>query len=174
MGSPSGIAVKNLPSVQETQETWFDPWVWKIPGRRKWQPTPIFLPGKSHGQRNPVVSSPWGHKRVRHELATEQQQWKKAPWVGLDMLVNDSVPKTWGWRVLESPKSNKEFISSLPLYPYPQPLKRQFRLLCKEGESQQGYICLEKDPKIIKRTLSPKIGAGLRDLKVSVRVPPLL
>ena len=92
MGSPSGIAVKNLPSVQETQETWFDPWVWKIPWRRKWQPTPIFLPGKSHGQRNPVVSSPWGHKRVRHELATEQQLICSG--VGLDMLVNDSVPKT--------------------------------------------------------------------------------
>ena len=29
----------------------FDPWVRKIPWRRVWQPTPIFLPGKSHGQR---------------------------------------------------------------------------------------------------------------------------
>ena len=32
----------------------FDPWVRKIPCRRKWQPTPIFLPGKSHGQRSLV------------------------------------------------------------------------------------------------------------------------
>ena len=30
--------------------------------RRKWQPTPVFLPGESHGQRILVVSSPWGHK----------------------------------------------------------------------------------------------------------------
>ena len=30
----------------------FDPWVRKIPWRREWQPTPVFLPGKSHGQRN--------------------------------------------------------------------------------------------------------------------------
>ena len=30
----------------------FDPWVGKIPWRRKWQPTPVFLPGKSHGQRS--------------------------------------------------------------------------------------------------------------------------
>ena len=30
----------------------FNPWVGKIPWRRKWQPTPVFLPGKSHGQRN--------------------------------------------------------------------------------------------------------------------------
>ena len=34
----------------------------------------IFLPGKSHGQRRLVVYSPWGHKRVGHDLATKQQQ----------------------------------------------------------------------------------------------------
>ena len=38
----------------------FNPWVGKIPWRRKWQPTPEFLPGKSHGQRSLVGSSPWG------------------------------------------------------------------------------------------------------------------
>ena len=36
----------------------FDPWVRKIPYRRKWQPTPIFLPGESQGQRNPGGHSP--------------------------------------------------------------------------------------------------------------------
>ena len=36
----------------------FDPWLGKIPWRRKWQPTPIFLPGKSHGQRSLVSYSP--------------------------------------------------------------------------------------------------------------------
>ena len=41
----------------------FDPWVGKIPWRRKWQPTPVFLPGKSHGQRSLVSSCPWGHKK---------------------------------------------------------------------------------------------------------------
>ena len=39
-----------------------DPWVGKIPWRRKWQPTPVFLPGEFHGQRNLVGCSPWGHK----------------------------------------------------------------------------------------------------------------
>ena len=38
----------------------FDPWVRKIPWSRKWQPTPIFLPGESHGQRSLVGCSPWG------------------------------------------------------------------------------------------------------------------
>ena len=44
--------VKNLPAVQETR---FDPWVRKIPWRRKWQLTPSFLPGESHGQRSLVA-----------------------------------------------------------------------------------------------------------------------
>ena len=40
----------------------FSPWVGKIPWRRKWQPTPAFLPGESHGQRALVGYSAWGHK----------------------------------------------------------------------------------------------------------------
>ena len=42
----------------------FDPWIGKISWRRKWQPNAIFLPGKSHGQRNLVGYSPWGHKEL--------------------------------------------------------------------------------------------------------------
>ena len=42
-------AVKNRPAMQEI---WVYPWVGKIPWRRKWQPTPTFLSGKSHGQRS--------------------------------------------------------------------------------------------------------------------------
>ena len=40
----------------------FNPWVGKIPWRRKWQPTPVLLPGESHGGRSLVGYSPWGHK----------------------------------------------------------------------------------------------------------------
>ena len=40
----------------------FNPWARKIPWRRKWQPTPVFLPGKFHGQRR--LYSPWGHKEL--------------------------------------------------------------------------------------------------------------
>ena len=42
----------------------FNPWIGKILWRRKWQPTPVLLPGKSHGQRNLVGYSPWGHKEL--------------------------------------------------------------------------------------------------------------
>ena len=40
----------------------FYPWVGKMPWRREWQPTPVFLPGKSHGQRSLAGYSPWDHK----------------------------------------------------------------------------------------------------------------
>ena len=40
----------------------FNPWVRKIPWRREWLPTPVFLPGESHGQRSPAGYSPWGLK----------------------------------------------------------------------------------------------------------------
>ena len=70
MGFPGGSVVKNPPAMQETQETRFNPWVSKIPWKRKWQPTPVFLPGKSHGQRSLAGYSPCGYK-VRHDLVTE-------------------------------------------------------------------------------------------------------
>ena len=52
----------------------FDPWVGKISWSRKWQSTPVFLPGKSHGQKSLASYSPRGHRRVRHDLANKYQQ----------------------------------------------------------------------------------------------------
>ena len=48
--------VKNLPAMWRSR---FNPWVGKIPWRRNWQPTPVFLPGESHGQRSLEGYSPW-------------------------------------------------------------------------------------------------------------------
>ena len=42
----------------------FDPWVGKIPWRREWLPTPVFLPGELHGQRSLEGYSPQGHKEL--------------------------------------------------------------------------------------------------------------
>ena len=68
-----GSEVKNPPSdACHCRRHRFDSWVMKIPWRRKWQPTPVFLPGKSHGQRSLMGYSPWGYI-VRHNLATKQQ-----------------------------------------------------------------------------------------------------
>ena len=45
----------------------FDPWVGKIPWRRKWQPTPVFLPGESHGQRSLAGYKSMGSQRVGYD-----------------------------------------------------------------------------------------------------------
>ena len=50
----------------------FDPWAGKILWRRKWQPTTLFLPGKSHGQRSLAGYSPWHHKGFGNKLATKE------------------------------------------------------------------------------------------------------
>ena len=55
LGFPRGSAIKNLPAMQEMQ---FNPWVRKIPRKRKWQPTPVFLPKKFHDQKSLVGYSP--------------------------------------------------------------------------------------------------------------------
>ena len=54
----------------------FDPWVSTIPWRRKWQPTPVLLLGKSHGQRSLVGYSSCGHKEsdtTRHAHTAPQE-----------------------------------------------------------------------------------------------------
>ena len=54
--------VKNPSANARDTRHEFDPWVGKIPWRREWQPTPVFLAGEFHGQRRRVSYSPWGHK----------------------------------------------------------------------------------------------------------------
>ena len=68
----------------------FDPWVRKIPWRRKWQPTPVFLPGKFHGQKSLGGYSPWGLQRVGHDSS--------------DLEVTADDVGSWGAR--EGPKGS--------------------------------------------------------------------
>ena len=62
------------------QKIGFDPWVTKIPRRKKWQATPVFLPGKSHGQRSLAGYNPWGRKE------SNTTQW----------LSTHRIQKIWG------------------------------------------------------------------------------
>ena len=59
-GFPGSHMVKNLPAMQERPR--FDPCIRKIPWRREWLPTPVFLPGAFHGQRSVAGYSPWDCK----------------------------------------------------------------------------------------------------------------
>ena len=58
-----------------------NPWVGKIPWRRKWQPTPVFLPGEAHGQRSLAGFSQWGLQRVGHHWVTKLPN-EKSPILG--------------------------------------------------------------------------------------------
>ena len=52
----------------------FNPWVGKIPWRRKWQPTLVFLPAESHGQRSLVSYSPWGRQELDKTEVTKHNR----------------------------------------------------------------------------------------------------
>ena len=65
-GLPSQLSQERI--CLQCRKPGFDPWVENIPWRRKWQPTPVFLPGESHGQRSLMGYSPWGHKESETTL----------------------------------------------------------------------------------------------------------
>ena len=67
------LVVKNpLANAGDIKRCMFNPWVGKIPWRREWQHTPVFLPGESHGQRNLATVQPgyMDSHRVGHDWAT--------------------------------------------------------------------------------------------------------
>ena len=68
-GFPHGSSGKDH-TCRKRKRCWFDPWVRKIPWRRSWQPTSVFVPGESHEQRSLVRSRPWGRKESDTTEAT--------------------------------------------------------------------------------------------------------
>ena len=63
-GPESGctVVMAIVMAINPCRRPGFECWVRKIPWSRKWQSTPVFLPGDPHGQRSPAGYSPWGHK----------------------------------------------------------------------------------------------------------------
>ena len=88
------LVVKNLPAMQEMQEMRVRSLGWEDPLERARQPTPVFLPWKSHGQRSLVGCSPVGckgsdmteaalactHAKGRALMKTQEQQSRKCEW----------------------------------------------------------------------------------------------
>ena len=100
-GFSDGSVVKNLPAMQETHFSWVE----KIPQRRKWQPTPVFLPGKSHGQRSLVGYSPWVCRRVRHD---SDKMHTHIHWDTGIKLLGPTTGKWTGWEVSNMEKRRAE------------------------------------------------------------------
>ena len=71
--------VKNLPAsagdIRDIDR--FDPWVRKMPWKRAWQPTAVFLPGESQGQWSLVGCRLWGRSELDTTEATQQQQQQR-------------------------------------------------------------------------------------------------
>ena len=61
-GVKAVLVVRNSPANVGDKRDVGSVLVGKMPWRRQWQPTPVLLPGESHGQRSLAGSSPWGHK----------------------------------------------------------------------------------------------------------------
>ena len=68
-GFPDDSVVKNLP--ERAGDMASIPGLGRFPWKRAWQPTPVFLPRESHGQRSLADYSPWGSQRIGHEWVTE-------------------------------------------------------------------------------------------------------
>ena len=80
--------------MQETKRPGLDPWVGKIPWSRKWQPTPVFLPGESHGQRSLAGYSPWCHKFNTNwgtQLSEQQMLLRRAYFLSVFLVVGVAI-----------------------------------------------------------------------------------
>ena len=71
----------------------FDPWIGKVPWRRKWQPTPVFFPGEFHGQRSLTGYRPWGHKESDTIERLSTAQYIK--WASLVAQMVKNLPAIW-------------------------------------------------------------------------------
>ena len=98
------LGTKNLPAnAGDVKRHGFDPWVGKIPWKRACQPTPMFLPGESLGQRSLAGYSPWDskgrtwqrrlsmHKNIQGERVAQAQKTELS-----NRFQGDFIGKTWG------------------------------------------------------------------------------
>ena len=95
-GSTDKDSICNAGDHLQYRRPGFNSWVEKIPWRRKWQPTPGFLPGQSHGQRSLVGDSPQGCKESDTPVATKHTHLVASR--VLNYLCTWSTPNrvTWG------------------------------------------------------------------------------
>ena len=156
IGLPRCLSARESPCRSRRSRTCrrsgFHPCVRNIPWRRKWQPTPVFLPGESQGQRSLAGYSPLGLQRVGHDWATEHtlredqdkhiiqsgctQRENKAPGIWR----SKSVQSSGGWALLSGSElrttHRRSFYCSSLIFPEEQGLCRwvaSFHLSTKTG-----------------------------------------
>ena len=134
-GLPRWLSEKE--SLCQCRRRRFSPWVGKIPWRREWQPTPVFLPGKSHGQKSLAGYSPWGRKELdmtEHEASlpynlvrqvlvlsphfmVEKTEARKAKWFASD----DLAVRLWNRNKIQFyPTPKLTYLTTQSLMPRPK------------------------------------------------------
>ena len=128
--SQMALVVKNLPAnVGDIGDAEFDPWVRKIPWRRARQPTPVFLPQKSHGQGRLVGYGPWGRK----ELDTTE-------WLSTH-TENCTTVATINLRIFCHPQGNPIPVRATSRSPLPpQALDNQYSTFCHYRFGYSGHF----------------------------------
>ena len=115
LGLPRWLSGKE--STCQCRRHRFDPWVGKIPWRRKWWPTLAFLPGKFHRERSLVGYSPWGCKKSDTALAwvsMHTRSWASALHFRLSSLQTELLGILliiWKW--VENNKNHQYFVGKL-------------------------------------------------------------
>ena len=125
LGFPGGEVIKK--STYQPQRRRFNPWFGKIPWRRKQQPTPVFLPGKLHGQRSFVGCSPWGLQ----ELDITEHCFH--------LTHRDTIP-SFSYHVLPVPSPNLLFLPAINTFFSSCKLLGSISCHCKFPEYRKNYF----------------------------------
>ena len=128
---PGGTSGKE-PACQcrRCKRGWFSPWVRKIPWRRKWQPTPVFLPAESHGQWSLGGYCPWGIKESDRIEVTQHACtiWWNHPQPSWERTSQCSLP---------TPRTFHTYPSEYPPAP-------STAMICLDAHLQSLQQCLEQ------------------------------
>ena len=114
-GFPSGEWWRTACQCGRCKRCGFDPWVGKIPWRREWQPVPVFLPGKSHGQRSLVGHSLWDHKESDMTEHARMQNVVRRAHDLCGILAPDPWPQSIYVKTSMKPKSRDMLQNSWPV-----------------------------------------------------------
>ena len=118
MGFPGGASGKE-PACQcrRYKRCRFDPWVGKIPWKRKWQPTLVFLPGESHGLRSLAGYSPQGRKESDTTKATQHAHtFHRRENLEPRGSMLRGGPQSWSWFMTKPNAHHSQGSPSSPLH----------------------------------------------------------
>ena len=154
----------------------FDPWVRKIPWRRKGQPTPVFLPGQTHGQRSLVACSPHGHKEsdtTEHAYTHTHTHTLLCEWKGVSTVYTHNSANSLQqnflveilWHLPDSFKTEPESLRALSAVTQPkdgfaESSTSEDRLQDQGSDGHPSGVYLQRGIRARSQLLFPQSGAS--------------